>query len=71
MRGADIVLVYVDNCIIIGDSMEQINELVYSMQHGLETFILMDECGTDMFPGIKIKKGEDGEFELCQPSLID
>ena len=66
------MLTYVDDCIIVGNDMKDIDEFVYSMQHGPENFILTDEGDIDKFLGIEIKDQGLGEFELlAQPFLID
>jgi len=66
-----IVLTYVDDCIIVGNDMKDIDAFIYSMQHGPENFILTDEGDIDKFLGIEIKHRGLGEFELAQPFLID
>ena len=71
IHGGMIVLTYVDDCIIIGDSMKEIDDFVYSMQHGPENFDLTDEGDIDKFLGIEITPRKDGGFEMSQPYLID
>ena len=66
-----IVLTYVDDCIIVGNSMQHIDQLVSSMQNGPENFILTDEGDIDKFLGINIKHISDNKFELSQPYLIE
>ena len=51
--------------------MKDINDFVYSMQHGKEKFVLTDEGDIDKFLGIEITHRENGEFEMSQPFLID
>ena len=70
-RSGMMVLTYVDDCIIIGNDMKDINDFVYSMQHGKEKFVLTDEGDIDKFLGIEITHRENGEFEMSQPFLID
>jgi len=65
------VLTYVDDCIIVGKSMENIDAFVHSMIHGPEKFILTDEGSIDKFLGIEITQRENGEFEMAQPFLIN
>jgi hypothetical protein len=55
MRKGIMILVYVDNCIIIGKDMDDIDQFVLSMQNGPENFVLMDEGSINEFLGIKIK----------------
>ena len=66
-----IVLTYVDDCIIVGESMTDIDAFVKSMQNGPENFILTDEGDIDKFLGIDIKQLAPNKFELTQPFLID
>jgi hypothetical protein len=71
MKEGMMLLVYVDDCIIVGLDMNDINNFVQSMQNGLENFILMDEGNIDNFLGIEIKCLGPKEFEILQPFLID
>jgi hypothetical protein len=59
-----IVLVYVDNCIIIGECMEEINQFVISMQNGSELFVLTDKGDINKFLWIEIKRLGMQEFEI-------
>ena len=47
-----IILTYVDDCIIVGPSMENINCFVNSMNNGYGNFILTDEGDINKFLGI-------------------
>ena len=71
MHEGMMILVYVDNCIIIGKDMDDIDQFVLSMQNGPEIFFLMDESSIDKFLGIEIKRLGPKEFEISQPFLID
>jgi len=66
-----IVLTYVDDCIIIGNSMEKINAFVKTMQKGPENFILTDEGEIDKYLGIEITQLDGKRFQMAQPFLID
>ena len=66
-----IILTYVDDCIIIGPSMDKIDAFVRSMQVGPEKFILTDEGNIDKFLGIEITHLDDKRFKISQPFLID
>ena len=55
MKDGMVILVYVDDCIIVGKDMGEINGFVKSMQQGSENFVLTDEGSIDKFLGIKIK----------------
>jgi hypothetical protein len=49
MKEGTMLLVYVDNCIIVGLDMSKIEEFVVSMQNSPEIFILTDEGNIDKF----------------------
>ncbi len=65
------ILTYVDDCIIIGNCMKEIDEFVTSMKNGPENFILTDEGDIDKFLGIDIKHLGNNKFEISQPFLIE
>jgi hypothetical protein len=66
-----IVLTYVDNFIIIGDFMDQINKLIQSLHERDENFVLQDEGSIDKYLGVDIKQLDSLKFELTQPFLIE
>ena len=51
-----IVLTYVDDCIIVADSMNQIDELLQSLHGGDENFVLQDEGSIDKYLGVNIRQ---------------
>ena len=65
------IITYVDNFIISGRSIKDIDSFIYSMKHGSENFILTDEVDVNKFLGIEITRNEDSSFEMSQPLLID
>ena len=71
MKDGMVILVYVDDCIIIGKDMGEIDGFMKSMQRGSENFVLTDEGSIDKFLGIEIKRLGKQEFEISQPFLID
>jgi hypothetical protein len=71
MHEGMMILVYVDDCINIGKDMDDIDQLVLSMQNSPENFVLTDEGSIDQFLGIEIKCLGPEEFEISQPFLID
>ena len=71
LRDCMIILTYVDDCIIIGEQMSDINTFIDLMHEGQENFILTDEGDVNKFLGIETTKYEDSLFELSQPFLID
>ena len=66
-----IILTYVDDCIIVGPSMENINRFVDSMMNGDKNFVLTDEGDINKFLGIEITQLDDKRFKISQPYLID
>jgi hypothetical protein len=66
-----IVLAYVDNCIIIEDTHDQINGLIQSLHEEDENFVLQDEGSIDKYLGVDIRQQDASSFELTQPFLIE
>ena len=48
-----IVLPYVNDCIIVGTSMREINALIHSMSNAPENFVLTDEGDIDKILGYR------------------
>ena len=71
LRKGMIVLTYVDDCIIVGNSIKEIDDFIKSLQGGSEESILTDEGSIDKFLGVEIVDRGRGEFEMKQPYLID
>jgi hypothetical protein len=66
-----IVLTYVDDCILIGDTHARLDALVTSLHDGDENFKLQDEGSIDKYLGIEISQVDDTSFQLTQPFLIE
>ena len=66
-----IILTYVDDCIIIGPEIKEIDAFVTSMKEGNENFVLTDEGDIDKFLGIEITQLDKNRFKISQPYLID
>ncbi len=66
-----IILTYVDDCIIIGDTHDWINALIRSLHKGDENFVLRDEGSIDKYLGVDIRQQDASSFELTQPILIE
>jgi hypothetical protein len=66
-----IVLTYVDDCIIVADSMNRIDALLVSLHGGDEHFVLQDEGSIDKYLGVNIQQIDKDSFELTQPFLIE
>jgi hypothetical protein len=65
-----IIITYLDDCIIISDSMEDINTFIKSMKDSPEGYVLTDEGDINKFLGIEIKEISKNKFKLSQPFLI-
>ena len=66
-----IIFTYVDDCIIVGPSMGNINPFVDSMKNGDENFVLTDEVDINKFLGIEINQLKEKRFKISQPYLTD
>jgi hypothetical protein len=66
-----IVLMYMDNRIIVADSMNRIEVLIQSLHGGDENFVLQDEGLIDKYLGVKIRQIDKDSFELAQPFLVE
>ena len=69
IRGSNIILMYVDDCVIISTSEGEANEILQEIKNqGLK---LTDEGTMETYLGIQIDKHENGGFTMSQPYLID
>jgi hypothetical protein len=58
-----IIITYVDDCIIVGNLMKDINTFVKSMKDGPEGYVLTDEGDINKFLGIEIKEITKNKFK--------
>ena len=65
-----VILVYVDDCILIGKNSDIIVGFIDSLKKGPENFEFTEEGTMDRYLGVDIQKLTDGEFILRQPFLI-
>jgi hypothetical protein len=66
-----IIITYVDDCIIVSNSIKDINTFVESMKDDPEGYVLTDEGDKNKFLGIEIKEITKNKFEVSQPFLIE
>ena len=76
LKDGIIVLTYVDDCIIVCNSIKDINNFIDSLKHGPKhgnktNFDVTDKGDIEKFLGIKITDRGNSDFELSQPFLID
>jgi hypothetical protein len=62
-----IIIAYVDDCIIVSDSMKDINTFIKSMKDGPKGYVLTDEGDINKFLGLELKEITKSKFELSQP----
>ncbi len=65
-----IIITYMDDCIIVSNSMKYTNTFVTSMKDGPKEYVFTDEGDINKFLGIEIKEITGNKFELSQPFLI-
>jgi hypothetical protein len=66
-----IIITYVDNCIIVSNSVKDINTFVKSMKDGPKGYVLTDKGDIHKFLGIEIKEITKNKFKSSQPFLIE
>ena len=66
-----VILTYVDDCIIFGDSDNRVNEVIQSLWEGPEKFDFTDDGDVDKYLGVEVRSLGGNTFELAQPHLIE
>ncbi len=62
-----IIIMYVDDCIIVSNSMKDIYTFVASIKDGPKGYVLPDEEDINKFLGIETKEITKNKFKLSQP----
>ena len=65
-----VVLTYVDDVIIIGDTTKKIDELIQALHGGNENFDFTDKGSIDKYLGVEIKQLGKDSFKISKPCLI-
>ena len=65
-----ILLTYVDDCILISDKIEMLQQFIHSLANGIEKFEFTGEDPMEKYLGVEIEKLDGSEFILRQPFLI-
>jgi hypothetical protein len=65
-----IILTYVDDCILISNKKEMLDQFIHSLANGIEKFEFTDEGAIDKYLGVEVVKLKNKEFILRQPFLI-
>ena len=70
MKKGMIILTYVDDCILIANKKEMLDQFIHSLKNGIEKFEFTDEGPIDKYLGVEVEKLKGKEFILRQPFLI-
>ena len=62
-----IVLTHVDDCIILGKTMADVDAVISSLHDGTENFQLVDQGSIDKYLGLMIHDIDSNTFEMSQP----
>ncbi len=65
-----IVLTYVDDCIILGKTLADVDAVISLLHVGDEKFQLIDQGSIDKYLGLMINDIDANTFEMSQPFLI-
>jgi hypothetical protein len=65
-----VILVYVDDCILIGKDSDIIAGFIKSLAEGPENFEFTEEGAIDRYLGVDVQRLPNNEFVLRQPFLI-
>ena len=68
-RDGCIIVTYVDDCIILVETMNLVNSIIKPLQDGDEDFELIGEGSSDKYLGVMIKDIDSNTFEMSQPFL--
>ena len=68
-KGNDIIVLYVDDCIIISQTKEEADVVYEELEK--RKFKLTDEGTMEEYLGILITHGKDGSYRMSQPYLIE
>jgi hypothetical protein len=69
-RNDCILLTYIDDCIILGKTMANVDAVIASLHVGDENFQLIDQGSIDKYLGLMIQDIDSTTFEMSQPFLI-
>ena len=70
-KGGVILLVYVDDCILMGIMNSVIDKAVRMLRSSKQNFTIKDEGAVGDFLGVRINRHDDGTITLTQPQLIE
>ena len=68
-KDSNIIILYVDDCIIISKTKEEADDIFNELKH--RKYKLTDEGTMEEYLGIKIDHNVDGSYRMSQPFLIE
>jgi hypothetical protein len=69
LKGSDIIILYVDDCIIMSQTKAKADALFTELER--RKYKLTDEGTMEAYLGIKIDHNDDGSYRMSQPLLIE
>ena len=63
-------MTYVDDCILIANKKETLDQFIHSLVNGIRKFEFTNEGAIDKYLGVEIEQLKGKEFILRQPFLI-
>ena len=70
MKKGMIILTYVDDCILIANKKEKLDQFIHSLAIGIEKFEFIDDGAIDKYLGVEIEQLKGNEFSLRQTFFI-
>ena len=70
MKKVMIILTYVDDCILIANKKEKLDQFIHSLANGINKFEFTDEGAIDKYMGVEVEQLKGKEFILRQLFLI-
>ena len=68
-RGTNIIVLYVDDCIILSRTKAEANQLFKEIEN--QGFAVTDEGTMEQYLGMQIDRNNDGTFRVSQPFLLE
>ena len=70
MKKGMIILTYVDDCILIANKKEKLDQFIHSLANGIEKFEFTDEGAIDKYLGEEMEQLKGKKFILRKPFII-
>ena len=66
MKKGMIILTYADDCILIANKKETLDQFIHILENGIEKFEFTDEGAIDKYLGVELEQFKGKEFILRQ-----